>query len=967
MRLIQEAPGRFAPPHHRSTAIMKTSIILCCILSLVPLSAQETFSYVSPKPGSIAVSQRTNIILRPASVQGLPALQLIVTGGTSGRMDGTLLTADDDRTIVFNPAAPFAPGERVTVEAVTASSAARGEPIYAFSFTIMPEPGRMVDRSLVRGALPGTVPSGPSAVAEGAAYLPPPPIRIDSVNNPSEGHIFLAAWDRNVPRKYGNYFFILDRNGAIRDSVRVEGAPFDFKVQPNGLLSYGIGDFSTPTPDGNTVNYYVLDSTLAVIDSFGMKNGYDTDFHEFLLLPNGHAMLMSYHSIIYDMSTVVPGGRVDAELVINVLQEQDKDKNVVFEWRNIDYLPFSDSDLDLTGTRINYSTLNAFDVDTDGNILMSFRNHSEIMKISRETGEILWRWGADRGSFTFIDEHPENAPFYFSRQHHIQRLPGGTVSMFDNGEFHSPWYSRAAEYELDEVNRTARLVSEYRYSGGGIRAAAAGNAQKLPDGGWFVGYGILHPLSPVKRNIVEVHGDGSIALELSLPANVSAYRAGKYLWREEVHRPAVSHFEMLQGNTYRFNAAGETTGVAVSFFQLSGEAYNLATIMRIPYGPVAPVFIGDPPRVAPVSFQYEGASITSQIADLTVDCSAYPEIRDAANTSLYFRSIPGSGLFQRLETTYNSVQQTLHARTTSFGEYVFAEADVAEVLQPPIPVEPGDGKKVHQDYPAALLWTGTGRATTFRLQIVRDSLGGTVVLDTVQKGSSFRFSPLDSEQAYLWRVAAVADTGGAVWSRVNSFYATAGFVRLLAPDSGGAVATGTSTMIRWESNLPDSLRVQLLKDDGVAADLGAVPAAYPGYTWFVSSSLAPGATYRIRIASVSDPAYADTSADMFSIATATHVSGAQESAVPDDWVLEQNFPNPFNPTTCIRYVLPSAAYVHLSVHSMLGQEVARIDEGIRSAGLHDVVFDGSALPSGVYTYTLRISGRSVSRKLILMK
>ncbi|MBK7631176.1 MAG: aryl-sulfate sulfotransferase [Ignavibacteriales bacterium] len=236
---------------------------------------------------------------------------------------------------------------------------------------------------------------------------------------------------------------------------------------------------------------------------------------------------MSYTTIIYDMSLIVPGGRPDAQLTINIFQEQDAYKNVVFEWRDIDYIPITDTDLNLTDPRINPSTLNAYDLDNDGNLLLSFRNHSDIMKISRETGDIMWRWGGLKNEFTFFNEHPENAPYYFARQHHIRRLSNGNVSIFDNGEFHTPWYSRAAEYQLDEINKTATLVSEYRYSPGNISTQAAGNADPLSDGGWFVGYGILFPTSPVKRNIVEVHGDGSIAFELSLPNNVIAYRVSK--------------------------------------------------------------------------------------------------------------------------------------------------------------------------------------------------------------------------------------------------------------------------------------------------------------------------------------------------------------------------------------------------------------------------------------------------------
>ena len=392
----------------------------------------------------------------------------------------------------------------------------------------------------------------------------------------------MATWDRNLPHQYGNFIFILDNVGHIVDSVRVNGAPFDFQIQPNGLLSYAFGDFSSNVPGpGEELRHIVLDSTFAVVDSFKMKNGYETDFHEFVMLPNGHVMMMSYHTIIYDMSTIVPGGQTNCQLVINILQEQDADRNVVFEWRNLDYIPITDSDLDLTGPRINYGTLNAFDIDDDGNILASFRNHSEIMKISRSNGEVMWRMGSPRGEFTYIGEHEENAPYYHARQYNIRRLPNGNISLFDNGEFHQPPYSRGVEYALDEVNKVATLVSEVRYPNGNIFCATAGNAQRLDNGGWFIGYGVPHP-QHVKRNAVEYHSDGSVAFELSLPSGVLAYRINKFPWKGLIKRPAVTHFDLLQGFTYVFNDTLNSiyTDVTIYYVELTAYGYNEATITR---------------------------------------------------------------------------------------------------------------------------------------------------------------------------------------------------------------------------------------------------------------------------------------------------------------------------------------------------------------------------------------------------
>jgi hypothetical protein len=89
--------------------------------------------------------------------------------------------------------------------------------------------------------------------------------------------------------------------------------------------------------------------------------------------------------------------------------------------------------------------------------------------------------------------------------------------------------------------------------------------------------------------------------------------------------------------------------------------------------------------------------------------------------------------------------------------------------------------------------------------------------------------------------------------------------------------------------------------------------------------------------------------------------------LPQKFELQQNYPNPFNPTTQINYSVAQNGYTSLKVYNALGQEVATLFAGNQTAGSHLAVFDGSRYASGVYFYTLRSNGNTITKKMVLMK
>ena len=98
----------------------------------------------------------------------------------------------------------------------------------------------------------------------------------------------------------------------------------------------------------------------------------------------------------------------------------------------------------------------------------------------------------------------------------------------------------------------------------------------------------------------------------------------------------------------------------------------------------------------------------------------------------------------------------------------------------------------------------------------------------------------------------------------------------------------------------------------------------------------------------------------------------EENEIPSEFVLNQNFPNPFNPETTISYKVPAASNVSLKVYDVLGREVATLVDEFKQPGNYQVKFNvetrhGASLPSGVYFYRLQAGNFQASKKFVLIK
>ncbi len=153
------------------------------------------------------------------------------------------------------------------------------------------------------------------------------------------------------------------------------------------------------------------------------------------------------------------------------------------------------------------------------------------------------------------------------------------------------------------------------------------------------------------------------------------------------------------------------------------------------------------------------------------------------------------------------------------------------------------------------------------------------------------------------------------------------------------------------------------------------------YQWQKNGSSIPGATSSNLVFNSIDSTYAGTyvckvtsdSIPILEISTRPvriSVDGTvavRTQETPLTFLLEQNYPNPFNPTTSIKFQIPSSNHVTLKVFDMLGRKVATLVDEVKEAGEHAVVWDASAMASGVFYYQMRTGTYTKTRALTLLK
>ncbi len=642
-------------------------------------------------------------------------------------------------------------------------------------------------------------------------------------------------------------------------------------------------------------NFQFKDETLTPVKSVTTP-GFTLDQHDIKLLPNGHALLFGQEFRTVDMSQVVSGGKTAATITGGVIQEVDASNRVVFQWHTFDYIAITNTFADMTQANFDYAHINAVTLDpTDNNLLVSLRTTSEIVKISRRTGQVMWRLGGKRNQFTFIGEHPENAPYYTVGQHDVHRLANGNLLYFDNGNIsgggltpNDRTYSRAVEYAIDETNMTATLVWEYRHSPD-ILANCTGSLKRMANGNTFIDWGCA--VSTSGFIVTEVNPGGQVVFEMKHRTNagISSVLLGgglsKQLWNDAALFRSTTFPDVQAGQTYTSAVAG----VSVTISNISGPAGKQLTVQRHLDAVRMPQFAGKAPQVLMEQVVLAGSNITTFEAglELSLPDNSYvfdtPLIHNPALLIVYQRPTPGQGQFLALPTVYDSGRQKLRVSTTQPGEFIFGYPDVDDAAPlTPVITGPADQSEVNQAAPVTMSWVPSGLFSSCDVQVATDLDFTNVVLNATNLGNtSFTMTNPAPTTQYYWRVRVVNEAGTSDWASA-SFRTVAPFIQVVYPAGGEAWQRFQVVTFRWNDNLSENVALDIYKGGVSNRTLVASTPSSGSYTWTVGQfqAFTAGSDYTLKIRSATNANLYAFSAP-FAILVPPTLAGSAVTILPD--------------------------------------------------------------------------------------
>jgi hypothetical protein len=285
---------------------------------------------------------------------------------------------------------------------------------------------------------------------------------------------------------------IVDNSGKVAwYHYSPNGVLNSFQAHPNGSYTL-LGTGATET-QFHVLN--VLGEEAGTLQCVGRP----TRFHEVLISEGGDAWILCDENRIMDLSAL--GGNPAAVVTGTVLQHLSAEGALLWEWNAFDHFDITDIPAsERSGPNVNFTHGNGIGFDDDGNLILGFRSLSEVTKVNRTTGDVMWRLGGLRNEFTFLND-PKGT---FEHQHGVRPAGPGQIQLLDNG-LATP--SRLVRYLVNPTTHTV-LMEWLFVDAPSTWTLVGGSTQYHVDGHATVSFGRA-------GRVIEVDQTGNRAWELT--------------------------------------------------------------------------------------------------------------------------------------------------------------------------------------------------------------------------------------------------------------------------------------------------------------------------------------------------------------------------------------------------------------------------------------------------------------------
>lgn len=387
-------------------------------------------------------------------------------------------------------------------------------------------------------------------------------VKIEIGNEKDKRIIYLRTLSSQLPEMQvagespyeGNYYATLSTDKAVLYELNPQGEIvfyiakseeessgetfFDFKkhVFEDGKIRYS---YQRTIPDrdkgaslreteGERVildeNYRKI-KAITLVETENAKAGDLVDGHDFVLINDDHYIVSAHQLKLVNNIPEGLGANPMGSKVVRTLIQEVKGEEVIFEFITDEHpelyaLSAENNDYGNTkGQSTDYMGFNSMTIDpVDNNLICSFGSLNTVMKISRETGEIIWKLSGAGDEFGLTDGQKT------SNQHDLRLTKDGYLTIFDNAD--DSGQTRMLKIKLDEVNKKVLEYQEYKVPG--HTSVDNGSVQKIGDGrevyamGWGTNTDGLAAITEVDFT------SGKKLFEVTLPQGVFNYRVQKF-------------------------------------------------------------------------------------------------------------------------------------------------------------------------------------------------------------------------------------------------------------------------------------------------------------------------------------------------------------------------------------------------------------------------------------------------------